>query len=871
MSEEFVTSRDEENNESSNLPSYDDVKNTIDDFKGDKSGDSEKSPDNSDSSNNDAKTGNNEEKSTNGGESHGGKAQNGQSSQGGNSPQNAQGGNNPTSSPMGGKAQKEAASKAAKNQVGNASMESSAAGSGLGGAQGANAAMNGAASKGTGKAAEKAGEEVAKKVAEQTAKEATKAAAKTAAKTAAKSNPYSGIVVVALEVLKKVWDATRSNDNNLWLFIVGIMAIFSVIITVVLNAPSLIYNYAVNETEYVVGNTYHNVTEKYTAKGKFFSDMFEDLGYGNMSGSQIYNVINSQGGVDVNNAVIYRKIIDHAIEKSFTTNIKAVLAAPSQIIKGMATSNENEGGWIHGVAPELFGEIGSFFTGYNFAAQYEAYLNEVYPYSSAKSGTTFYTIGECVNKEIPDNKLNDQVNYEEILSVLSQSESFQYENISYSEFYDLMLEPSTQLLLVEIYFGKDHIWYYNDGDSMQTFRASDYGGNMKAMEAAYKAMLKDWKQMIEDTPKKLLSEIVESFDGENEEDEDEGDKDDEDKGDDKYESESSWEKRLQSIFKGRVGFYYDVKIAPYGLSELYYIFDAEPFDDYVKNNDFSNLEMLDWQELLSYQYIGKSVNMGPTYLDVRKADSPAYQYYIDQGIEPTYRSLTYYLPERLGKDITGEAWMFQDCDIEFAVVDSCFIPEGYSVQINIDYVINQGAFGGYNRGSEPSGETGRMYTIAQAGCIDCAFASVVGYLSKNTSTLPEIEMNGDWLVNQVCGLYVHKQAFDAWSFCRDNGCTFSTVNKGTNFKETVANAIDQGYPVIICIDGYWPGYHLTTSTHWITIYGYDDSGIYIANPDGGVKKKIPDSAWNMCPITCVDIVSPIDKDNYIPNMTIIEP
>ncbi len=894
MSDEFVTSgQDLDNDEElSNLPGYDDVKDTIDNFKEKESGDDKKSPDSSD----EEKPSQNGDKTEGANSGEGNKPEGSQNPQGNNTPQQggSQGGSNVTSGPMGDKAQKEAAEKLAKQQVGNAGLESSGAGSGLGGAgvtQGAAQGASQGAGAATGavgeQAAQKAGEEVAKKAGEQVAKETGKAAAKTTAKTAAKSNPYSGIAVAALEVLKKTWDAVKSNDSNAWFFVLAIAAILMIICVVILNAPSLIYNVAVKETKYVIGNTYKTAQAKYSAKGKFFSDLFSDK-YPGITYAEIYDSYHTdaQGAVDANDAMIYKAIADYAIEQAFTTNIPAILMAPAQVVKSIG------GDWVDNPSWEGFAALESELAGclmfYDVNAQLEAYKKLDYPYSSIKSSGQFYTIGECIDKTIPEDKLNDQVDYSEIFAVLSQNEDYQFENITYEEFYDLMLDPDTQLLLMEMYFGKEHIWYYNDGSSMQEFPAEDYGGNVGACKAAVVACVKDWFATLDAHPKEtvlkvfdsltgafigLLQDVAEEVLGKGKTYIDESPDED----------DSTWKQRIFNTFFGghTIGYYYKIEIAPYGLSELYYIFDVQPLDDYIGStvefhDKMTNLDMLDWQELLEYQYLGRDhCDLGYIYKDTRKSDSPAYKYYIEQGTKPTYRSLAFYLPERLGKGLTWDSWGemiggLYSTDVIYWDANGDFIPVGKSVQLNlIQYVFSQGLFGNVTRGHQRSSQTGKIYSVQQAGCIDSCFAMAMLYFSNNSSAIPDYELSEDWMQRTVCKDDNYSgQGFLADKFCAENGLGYrNAIGDNANIIETITNSIDEGNPLIFSLGSQWTGADTGTTyyggkEHWMMIYGYDDAGIYVADPNGGRIMSVPFNDWDSCPMGVLDVVSPTDSDSY---------
>ncbi len=174
--------------------------------------------------------------------------------------------------------------------------------------------------------------------------------------------------------------------------------------------------------------------------------------------------------------------------------------------------------------------------------------------------------------------------------------------------------------------------------------------------------------------------------------------------------------------------------------------------------------------------------------------------------------------------------------------------EGYGVVLDIPFVFNQGDYDNYMRGPVLSVSRGDITTIGKEGDIDCCFAMAVAYLKKD-----EIEdwTISDWLVSDVCSKYVNKnQAFEADAFCADYGCSYITLSTN-DLKKQISDSIDSGNPIVLCVSGYWEDYNNNSAPHWMMAYGYDEEGIYVADPNGGVTMKIPDEKWKDCPLSSV--------------------
>ncbi len=832
------------------------------------------------------------------------------------------------------------------------------------------------------KAAEEATKEATKEAAKEATKEAAKETAKGTAKAAAKSNPWSGIASVALEIIEQMWKAANSDNATLWGLMMGLALMFVIISTVLSNIPSLVFNIVKQEAQTVFTEAKYTLTESYTAKGKYFKNLFSEYGYGDLSATELHNIITCQSELDENNIIIYKKIMDYALAATFKTDAKEMLSYPAQIITTMMAEKESEEekNLISGLL-EAGGEVLSWFQGYSLNQQLSSYMALTYPYSSAKADGTFYTIADANEKRIPESQMNDQINYAEFLTILSQSPGYQQQMISYSDFYDRMMDKDAQLLLMEMYLGKEHIWFYDDGNGhTKYYEASDTKTEAEARQEAINDYWTGTKNALADIPDELsstlastckttvenvkstITNVVKAFEGgdglagkitdalgelrkQNSEetittietqtkevyqyDESKFPKSQKYKDangaqitidvadqtettingetvmrftinktiNGTYSGQSyvdiKKEKMLveedvevqetvnnddgnttgfsgiKGLIKGRCGFFYKMDIAPYGLDEVYYICKTSPYDASEYNPDFTNLELLDYQELIATSYLYRS-EFGPSYTTKRDSTSPAYKYYIQQGKEPTYRTLFYNLEDRLGKDLTSIDWQSLPSDVSLQEMDYSFIPEGQATILDMPYYICQGNYPEKLRGTAPSTESGKWYTIAEAACCDCAWGMSMLYLNHNntavSSPLETIPLN-KWVTDILCvAPNVVGQSFNISTFSANYKIKYNMINLENNILIPITNAIDSGFPVIIEIKGQWNDsagyvYHAGSSTHWIVIKGYTEHGLLVYDPGktANNSRVIPFKDWERVTIRSLWTASPQDS------------
>lgn len=413
----------------------------------------------------------------------------------------------------------------------------------------------------------------------------------------------------------------------------------------------------------------------------------------------------------------------------------------------------------------------------------EDYKKQPYPYTLADDGE-YYTIEEYLNGDIPESELNNDLNYAEIITVLCQNPNFTMDNFSYSSFYDMLINQKVAEYLFEIQFKDEFIVIVEDNGDAD----ANISGTSHELEEILKETKKSNKMTISQKP----------------------------------------------------------VVMPYGLNELYQIAEVNPTDPNTNHPSMMNYELLDESEGWLRDRLCNT-ELGPSYQDERSDESIVYSYIKDAGVQPTGRSLAWYLEDSLNLDQTigynpNEDWR----NIEF--IQSSYVPTGESVILDMPQYINQGHYPKNVRGDDGKGDT-----IKKSGCIDCSYAMCLAYYTRNLSDIKTISKD-----------YVSDNAFDSNTFLSDNNLT-QNWNEAYN-AASVVSYITSGYPVVLHIEGVWEykevqeedidgvvtprtvqhKYHTTSNGHFLLIIGYDDCGFYVLDPGRSSNNRnvIPFNAFN---------------------------
>ncbi|MBO5371754.1 MAG: C39 family peptidase [Lachnospiraceae bacterium] len=548
----------------------------------------------------------------------------------------------------------------------------------------------------------------------------------------------------------------------------------------------------------------------HTEKAEFFAELFDEEEYD----VELHREVNSQKGVDAQNVEVYKAITDKAIEKSFSYYMWNVLLEPDKV---MLT---------------IFDKIG--VSRYSSEASIAYYLNQPYPYSLIKSDGSYYTIGDYLTGAIPEEDLNNDLNYAEILAVYCQNEDNIYTSISYDDFYNFIVQEYNSNFLYELELSDTPQWYYIDAEGVMVLCDDEEEAKAGAEEA----------------------------EAEREEAEEEEEDDDEDSDEDS-EEESEEESEIDSW-----GYFFEVKVMPYGLNELYHIADVDMDAINYATLSITNRDMLNENEKWLRAYLGNSVDLGPSYADERTYRSVCYNCYTDQGERATGRSLNQYLENSVTTNFIagllpeysgGSYDDYEKIEIDLDVSDT--------------HIINMPAHilqGNYKTKRGNGGDNGNA-TISSSGCIDCCYAMCAMYYNGYTEPstyMPQISKE----VSE--GGYVIGESFDGATFSTDNNMIVTRINKSkldnTDFTNIINN-INCGYPVIISIEGRWEddeGYvlHQSHRTHFIVLIGYTTDRFIVYDPgsQGTTNYGIPFTALDNVKWCSYRTTAPANAD-FVPS------
>lgn len=270
-------------------------------------------------------------------------------------------------------------------------------------------------------------------------------AVKTGATAASMTNPYTAAAAVALKTVGKIGKAVTDIDNDdpsepssgiSWAIpVIAIILVILLIVIGLITTPMValvnVFMKPFNDLKEAVTEIVEEVETYMLEEDKkdFFKDLF---------GRDYEEYINDPQKFDEESLDVCKEIIDYSIERAF-----------DYYIWNLMLDLEN---WRQ-----------FLFKGYNPRATYDKILKSPYPYTLAKADGTFYTVEEVLaDPSIPNNDLN----YAEIFSVLCQSDLFDYENFTYDEFFDLLVNKQTTEMLFEIEISDRPLYYaYEENES----------------------------------------------------------------------------------------------------------------------------------------------------------------------------------------------------------------------------------------------------------------------------------------------------------------------------------------------------------------------------------------------------------------------
>lgn len=581
-------------------------------------------------------------------------------------------------------------------------------------------------------------------------------------------------------------DKNPTNTSSKGAIIAFLCIVLIMLFFIPLLTPATALSIAVSSVQNKVEEKWGSFIDTLEERVDFFKDIVDRKDLDLDIDTNIY----SQSGLDANNVEVYKAIIDKAIKKSFEKYMSTAVKKPESFIEKLIS---------------IFGA-----SEYSKDAAYKAFLSKRYPYTLEHSDGFYYTIGDYLNGDIPEEELNNDLNYAEIIAIISAKEDFNYENITFEEFYDILISENTSTLLYEMSFESNPTWFYYD----ENYNIVVVENRERAAEEAGKIV----RENTSDETSEASSEEESS---------------------EETSEASSEELALEQGF----GYFYDTIVMPYGLREIYKLAEIVP-DTSHPTLKISYTELLDHNEIWLRGYLGSLTNMGISFETERTSLSATYTFYIDNDLKPCGRSMDYYLPDSITETDVEDWW--EDDEQPGNNEDISYTPTGESVILDMTQYINQGDYPDDLRGEGPD-------TIKKSGCCDCSYAMCAAYYANKTVDIRKISKK-----------YVKGNSFQTWLFLADSnmGRNMVTNNKTINIEDVVSH-ITSGHPVVVNIKGKWIGkdgrvYHKTTNQHYFVIVGYDEVGFYLYDPGSKANtygEPIPYAEWGKIKIPHYDLMT----------------
>lgn len=141
--------------------------------------------------------------------------------------------------------------------------------------------------------------------------------------------------------------------------------------------------------------------------------------------------------------------------------------------------------------------------------------------------------------------------------------------------------------------------------------------------------------------------------------------------------------------------------------------------------------------------------------------------------------------------------------------------DGQSVVLQMNQYIQQGrqSYSGLKRGG-----IGSNSTIGNSGCTDCSYLMAVSYYTGINFDVGETLSNSRYYEGN---LFNSSVLLDEYGLSQQRYSGYDP--------NSIRDAIDQGCPVIMQIEGYF-SFHSTSNTHFFVIMGYNDDGFMIYDP-----------------------------------------
>lgn len=341
---------------------------------------------------------------------------------------------------------------------------------------------------------------------------ATAGTAGTATATGAATGGIGAFVALAISALKAGSDKAKaemadisqetdiSKESHAPLIIAVIIGVFIFICCIVLLIPScamffpqLMERDGRNNSNIQQEAAPHPFFNAHSDKNEFFKQILGVDRYDVAAD----NIVQEYRQVDNTNIEIYKSIIDHAVYNAFNKHALSY-CTDYDLLRTLDFIAD---------ADKTFEDKINYILFFDSEKALENYRSKRYPYTATHEDGSFYTIGDYLDGNIPDNEINNLINYAEIITVLSQSEDCAANSFSYSSFYDMLTSEKAEMLLFEIKFDQERTWSRevieegdsesNDGDQNED---ADNGGAVPPEKEDHNNENKELDDPTKDTP-----------------------------------------------------------------------------------------------------------------------------------------------------------------------------------------------------------------------------------------------------------------------------------------------------------------------------------------------------------------------------------
>lgn len=506
-------------------------------------------------------------------------------------------------------------------------------------------------------------------------------------------------------------------------------------------------------------------------------------------------------------STLYSEAIESALEKSFSSY------CIGQINELKPTAFENLINFFKGLAKKPY---------HKKQATLDFFLNEnPYPYNLRLSRNSFYTVRDYLNtvrkagslddgdvkidftgaRVIPENELNNDINFAEILSVFGQEEKLNWKTCKYEDYVAFLNSETTQKLFYEMYVEEENPVYV-----ITCKKPEQYTDDEGIVQTRIRSK----------TIEKQFGGVEFEFDPEKE-------------------FGPGW--KLDEVY-----FYYKIYVMPYGLRELYEMIKGSEWETFLEatNETFhfqTNRGLINYNELYLRTYVREekpdpispdrpydiyersNLYLGPDYREER---SPLSVTRTPPDISKEHvvnttangRSPVFYFEISINDGYSTEEDIPEWDEGEPIPKEEIAYPDE-SVILDMPVYINQGDYPDSLRGCF-------LHSIKTEGCMDCSYTMCYDYFFRENLAISYVSLS---YVLTTCQM-------DGVRFCADHGMN---VTGDTLYSQApIMSEIREGNPVILHIKGYWnyggKKYHGTSNGHFLVIMGYDTNGFYVYDP-----------------------------------------